>query len=77
MKVKSIKNISSDARYIIKVFDGENFVESFIIDYLDMSMEELTATLCNKYFKYENKTVRRILSTMKNGKSYLEISVNA
>lgn len=77
MKVKSVKNISSDVRYIIRVFKDDEFIEDFKIDYIDMSHEKLTDVLCNKYFKYENNTVRHITSETRNGNSYLVISVNA
>lgn len=77
MKVKSIINISSDVRYIIRVFKDDEFIEDFKIDYIDMSNEELTTVLCYKYFKYENNTVRHISTETRNGNSYLVISVNA
>lgn len=77
MKVKSVKNISSDVRYIIRVFKDDEFIEDFKIDYINMSHEELTDVLCNKYFRYENNTVRHISSEIRKGNSYLVITVNA
>lgn len=37
MKVKSIKKISSEVRYIIRVFKDAEFIEEFKIDYIGMS----------------------------------------
>lgn len=76
MKLKSIKKVSSEVRYIIRVFDKENFVESFKIDYVEMSNDELTEILCNKYFKYENSKVRYIRTKIKNNNSFLVITVD-
>ena len=76
MKLKSIKKVSASVRYIIRVFDGREFVEDFVIDYIGMTNEELREVIVKKYLRYENHTVRHIDTEINDGKSYLCVSIN-
>ena len=76
MKLKSIRKISSEVRYIIRVFEGKRFVEDFKMDYIVMTNDEMREVLINKYFKYENNRVRNIDTEVHDGKSYLCITID-
>lgn len=77
MKLKSIKKLCSEVRYIISVFDENGrFIEDFKLDYVNMKEEELNDAIINHYFKYENCKVRHIDTRAKSdGTSWLNISV--
>lgn len=76
MKLKNLKKICSDVRYDICVFDENGrFIEDFKIDYAGMDNKELSAIICNKYFKYENCKVKNFSSDIHNNVSWTRISI--
>ena len=76
MKLKNLKKICSDVRYKITVFDENGrFIEDFKINYVDMDINELSAIIRNKYFKYENCKVRGFSSHTHSNESWMQISI--
>ena len=76
MKFKPIMHVISSVRYLIKVFENTNLIDTFKIDYVSMDNELITEIFEDKFIKYENSEVINIRTyTDPNGREWLEIHI--